>query len=390
MGLGHGTNIASTKNLVFAYDMGNTLKSWKGKPTTNLANVGLVGMSGVSLTYLGIENGWKKYSMNGTFTGGTYPYIMHISSVAFTGGVTYSSACYIKTNAISKFNYFGIGMNYVNVPMNKGGTSFGVLQKDGSYYCGRNNFEYTGNTTQPGYILSNPINNTTFSASTDFVWIKEGQVEMGEFSTPFAGDAGTRSNAQAIIDLTGKNTVTIGNLSYASNNTFSFSGSNLTIPYSSTFDFSQAQTIIMWLKPGTGANSARRNPYNQAFGGSGTITHETSGAFNYYFGTHGGNNSPYVGRGSSFTVGVNELAFIAVTRSQSLNVCRWYKNGSLITTANAGGYASTNNGSSDILIGTGYTTNFIGDIYQILLYNRFFSDAEILQTFNALRGRYGI
>jgi hypothetical protein len=370
--------------------MGNTFKSWKGKPTTNLADVGLVGMSGISLSFLGIEKGWKKYSMSGTFTGGTYPYIMHISSVSFTGGETYSSSCYLRTNVMNKFNYFGNGMNYVNQPMNKGGSSFSSSKSDGSLFLGRANFAYTNTTTQPGYILSNPINNTSFNSATDFVWIKDGQVEVGDFVTPFSGANATRSSSQAILDLTNKNTITANSLSYASNNTFSFSGSNLTIPYSSAFDFSQAQTIIMWLKPGTGANSARRNPYNQAYGGSGTITHETNGTFNYYFGTNGGNSTPYVGRTSSFTVGVNELAFIAVTRSQSLNVCNWYKNNTHKTALDAGGYATTNNGSSNILIGTGYTTNFIGDIYQVFVYNRFFSDAEILQTFNALRGRYGV
>lgn len=163
------------------------------------------------------------------------------------------------------------------------------------------------------------------------------------------------------------------------------------IPFSaSTMDFSLAQTVIMWLKTGANSNSARRNPYNQAYGGSGTITHEPSGAFNYYFGTHGGNSSPYVGKTSSFTVGPNELAFIAVTRSQPLNSCVWYKNGSRSNSSDAGGYAATNNGSSPILIGNGYTSCFQGDIYYVSVYNRFFTDTEISQVFEATRGRYGV
>lgn len=163
------------------------------------------------------------------------------------------------------------------------------------------------------------------------------------------------------------------------------------IPFSaSTMDFSLAQTIIMWLKPGPNSNSTRRNPYNQAYGGPGTITHEPSGVFNYYFGTHGGNNSPYVGRTSSFTVVPNELAFISVTRSQPLDSCVWYKNGTRTNSSSAGGYATTNNGSSPILIGTGYTTRFQGDIFYVAVYNRFFSDTEIQQIYEATRSRYGI
>jgi hypothetical protein len=389
MVLGHNPKIA-TNGLVFYYDMGNEQKSWKGAPTTNLANVGLNGMSGITLSFLGIEDGWKKYSMNGTFTGGTYPYIMNISSVAFTGGVTYSSVCYVKTNVENKFNYFGTGMNYVNVPKNKDGTNIGSRQSDNSFYCGRIDFEYTSNTTQPGYILSNPINNTSFSSSTDFVWIKEGQIEQQPFPTPFAGDAGTRSNTQAILDLTNNNTITATSLTYNTNNTFNFASGNITVPFSSDFDFSLEQTIIMWMKPGTGSNSARRNPYNQAYGGSGTITHEPSQSFNYYFGTAGGNAQPYVGRTSPFTVAPNELAFVAVTRNQSTNTVRWYKNGILLATQDAGGYIATNNGSSPIIIGTGYTTNFIGELPTVLVYKKALSTEEIQQNFNALKGRYGL
>ena len=164
----------------------------------------------------------------------------------------------------------------------------------------------------------------------------------------------------------------------------------ISIPYSATMDFSLAQTIIMWMKPGTGSNSTRRNPYNQAYGGSGTITHEPAANFNYFFGTHGGNNTPYVGIGSSFTVNPNELAFIAVTRSQPLNICRWYKNGARTVNTSAGGYAATNNGSSAILLANGYTNEFIGNIYYVLVYNRFFTDEEILQTYNATKGRFGL
>lgn len=171
-----------------------------------------------------------------------------------------------------------------------------------------------------------------------------------------------------------------------------FDGTNeyASLPWNSSFDFSLAQTVFIWLKPGTGSNSARRNPYNQAYGGSGTITHEPAGHFNYYFGTHGGNSQPYVGKGSGFTVLSNELACICVTRSQSLNKCDWYKNGSLITTSNAGGYASTNNGTSAIWIADGYTNNFIGNIYSVYVYNKYFTSDDVQQMYQSTRYRFGM
>jgi hypothetical protein len=172
-----------------------------------------------------------------------------------------------------------------------------------------------------------------------------------------------------------------------------FNGSTTyaSIPFSpQSMNFSKGQSICMWIKPTTGFTSARRNPYNQAYGGPGTLTLEPARTINYFFGTNGGNNTPYVGRNSGFTIADNELTFITVTRDQNTNICNWYKNGELITTSDAGGYTETNNGSSPILIGSGYTNMFLGNIYNTLVYNRALTAAEVRQNFNALKGRYGL
>ena len=171
-----------------------------------------------------------------------------------------------------------------------------------------------------------------------------------------------------------------------------FNGSNYgNIPYSTTMDFSAAQTICMWIKPGSGSTGARRNLHDQAYAGSGTLTHEPGTEINYYFGTGGGNNSPYVGIGSGFGVNTGELAFITVTRSQSQNICRWYKNGVKYTDTNAGGYSSVTNSTNPIRIGLGYTGQYyLGDIYTVMVYNKFFTDDEVMQNFNNGRQRFGI
>jgi hypothetical protein len=172
-----------------------------------------------------------------------------------------------------------------------------------------------------------------------------------------------------------------------------FNGSNLgTIPHSSrSMGFSEAQTICMWIRPGSGSTSQRRNMYDQAYGGGGTLTHEPGTSITYFFGTNGGNGDPYVGIDSGFGVNSNELAFITVTRSQSRNICRWYKNGVKFTDTNAGGYSATANGTNPIRIGLGYTGHYyLGDIYSVMVYNKFFTDAEVLQNFNNGRQRFGI
>jgi hypothetical protein len=172
-----------------------------------------------------------------------------------------------------------------------------------------------------------------------------------------------------------------------------FDGTNdyVDVPYSSTMDFSLAQTICMWMKPATGESGGRKNPYNHAYGGSGTITHENGTNFNYFFGTNGGNNTPYVGITSGFSVAENELAYVVVTRSQSLNVCRWYKNGVWDNISNsAAGYSTTANSTNNITLGNGYAGYYIGNLYSIAVYNKYLTAEEVLQNFNADRQRFGI
>ena len=123
----------------------------------------------------------------------------------------------------------------------------------------------------------------------------------------------------------------------------------------------------MWIKPSAGSTGQRRNIHDQAYAGSGTLTHEPGTEINYYFGTGGGNNSPYVGIGSGFGVNTDELSFITVTRSQSQNICRWYKNGVKYTDTNAGGYGAVTNSTNPIRIGLGYTGQYyLGDIYVVM------------------------
>lgn len=172
--------------------------------------------------------------------------------------------------------------------------------------------------------------------------------------------------------------------------TFNGTDTSVTVAYSAAMNFSAAQTICIWMRPATGATGARRNPYNQAYAGSGTLTHEPDGSINYYFGTGGGNNSPYVGRNSLFKVAENETAFITTTRNQGSNIQRWYKNGILWVQQDAGGYTATNNGSSNVNIGSGYVSPFIGNIYVVLVYNVELTETEVEQNYQAMRGRFGI
>ena len=204
--------------LVFGYDTNygvannsTTTRYYPGEPTTNLKSGSqtsgiAAGMQGVSLTYVGEEDGWQKYSMTGTFSAGTYPYCMYLNGVSFTGGTQFSTQVQIKTNVEYKFNYFGAnGISYVNQPMDNGGINSSTVLSDGSKLLQRQGFAYTSTTNQPGYLWTNPVNNTTFNSATDFVYFKDFQIEQKAHCTPHTPTS--RSSTQGLIDL--KNTIPI-------------------------------------------------------------------------------------------------------------------------------------------------------------------------------------
>ena len=222
-----GPNIEKD-GLVFGMDTGygvannsTATRFYRGEPTTNLksstqTNGSINGMQGVGVTYIGEEDGWKKFSLSGTFNAGTYPYCMYLSSQQCLAGQRYSTQAIIKTNVKDKFNYFGSnGVSYVNQPKNHEGVNSSTVLPDGSQLLQRQGFEYTSTTTQSGYLWTNPINGTTFNSSTDFVYLKDFQIEQNIHCTPFVNDV--RTSTQSLIDLTKSTNIDASNVSFGSN-----------------------------------------------------------------------------------------------------------------------------------------------------------------------------
>jgi hypothetical protein len=152
-------------------------------------------------------------------------------------------------------------------------------------------------------------------------------------------------------------------------------------------NFDREQTIIMVLKKTTNFTN-RQNPWNQNYGGYGTITWETNGVFNYYWGSAGGDTTPYDQETSSFAVANNELAFIAVTRSSTS--VTWYKNGVQYNSKANTSIPRAVPGNTTLSLGSGYTGLLGGNIYYASAYTRSLTAAEIKQNFDALKGRFGL
>ena len=74
---------------------------------------------------------------------------------------------------------------------------------------------------------------------------------------------------------------------------------------------------------------------------------------------------------------------------------KWYKNGQLVNSSTAGGYAATANTTAPLILGDGYVTvatngaRFIGNIFFLMVYSRQLEDSEVLDIYNRTKGRFG-
>ena len=389
-----------TSGLVLHLDAGNT-KSFKGEPTVNLvAGGGLTGMSGITLTFISMDGPWKKYSMSGTFSSGTYPYIMYVTATTFTGGLQYSTRCTIRTNVLYKFNYFGTGINYVNQPMTNGGVMLSIINSDGSSTVSRSGFVYTSTTSQLGYLLTNPINGTGFSPSTDFVWIKDLQVEQLPYTTPYVN--GTRGNSVetggGLGDRSGNGyngTLTNGpTFNSLNGGSIVFDGINDYITRNESINTGANFTVSAWIYPtilGTTRRAVVANSYNYGTRNGWLFSTAGGGINNTFFLSIGADNA---GIGAPVnTLNINEWVYITATCQNGGGTTILYKNGQVV--ANSNGTAGTITYTTNQfnvgyrLIG-GTTDPYTGRIASIQVNNRVLSQQEILQNFNATRSRFGI
>lgn len=152
----------------------------------------------------------------------------------------------------------------------------------------------------------------------------------------------------------------------------------LEISMNSTLDnWSQGQTLIMWLYQNI--ESGRRNPWDQAYGGFGTWTFEGNGSgnMNNYFGDAGRNAQPYVGRTSN---SLPDNKWIMMTSTRDTSTHKWYENYTNTRTYdhNFGELTET---TANIRIGRGYAGYWQGRMGRIMSYDRALSQDEIQKIY---------
>lgn len=132
-------------------------------------------------------------------------------------------------------------------------------------------------------------------------------------------------------------------------------------------------TIEMWLYPAD--FNARRNPYAKAYGGEGTITVETNGTLTFYYGTAGGNTSPYQGFNSGTPLKVNTWNHVVLVRDLTNMKLKWFINESKVNETTAS-YSAAAVSSNNAYIGKGYTSQFVGTMDEVRVIARALTDVE--------------
>ena len=363
MSLLHSPSIV-TNGLIMYYDASNTQKSWKGAPTTNILEGNLSTFNDIygnsSKTVIGSnEVQWINTGIGPTTVR------LYVPQASLTNAQTYGLSVYVKdlVGTVS-FDWCDQAITGVNSLTNTPGRLTGTASR--SSYDSTYRFLDINLSTGGRMILYNP------------------QVDSISYVTPYVNPTTSRSNTQAIVDLTSNNTITATSLTYASDNTFSFNGSNnyMTVPVSSVLNMPASFSLEAWVRP----NSATSDRAIIILGtGSYYLTIDNAYKLSVY--CYGKSPAGYHTTSESVSQGVwNHICAAWSSGEVSL-----YINGQLKISISTTG--TPNAVSSQLWIGaegSGASRQLNGSIGIAKIYNRALSAGEVAQNFNALRGRYGV
>ncbi len=186
----------------------------------------------------------------------------------------------------------------------------------------------------------------------------------------------TRTSSQVLTDLTRRNTITVGGLSYSNTGAISFDGVDDYI--TSTITTGQARTVSMVYKlnnPGSGWGPLWRGDdwKERVFPGSINLIN-SNGSYYYLNGPDSSTNT------------------VHITYSYSGTSAKSYLNGVLQSDITMDGPMNT--GSYTYNFGRqagGSTTAYISmNLHSVQFYDVQLTDSQVMQNFNALRGRFGL
>lgn len=366
MALNHSPKIV-TDGLVFAYDMGNSKKSWKGKPTVNI------------LSASGLAADTER-------SGTSYPFVS-------TNITTYVLANWSASNNKFSMSFEG-KRDYVSGGTGGGGDGYPVMYiyfSDWSWSSSFGISTYTWSYNKLENItMPDPTGKTIYfsvyhmnAGNPGKSYSRNHQIEFNTFATPFVN--GTRTSSDMVKDLVGGATIN-GNLTYNSNGTAYFNGPT-------SFDYLYA-TETWSHRPGNSFAYEVWYKHNSDNGYDKIIVGKPGG----HTGLMAWSGTQYFRLRDSagwrdITIGESYNTWYHLVGTYTAGVgSSFYRNGELINsnafTTALNDYGTTLHIGGNVGWNANYSHNAYIDVVKV--YNRALSAAEVKQNFNALRGRYGI
>jgi hypothetical protein len=411
MSLNHSPSII-TNGLIFGYDQPN-IKSYRGPVMQNLANqISILGTGtgtgysstaitetvdipqlGLTTVYSNvIQNNYTSYSPN---SGDCCPSLQGWGSFVVSPSTLYTYAIvyrcdsgYTNPNYMYRYEFTSNGGSYVT----EGGVhnASNRVHLGGEWYYAWGTFTTQATTNWIGH--AGTFYYRYFNLA-DKLSIAKVMIVAGNYSDLhpkyWPNQATTRTNTQAILDLTNNSTTTASSLTYASDGAFRFDGGqHISIPDNPVFNMTSGLTIEAWVKFDGNSDDFifEKGDVNTQYS---LFSHSTDIVFRTY---HTGDGGYHTQNPEKSAVGITNGVWVHIVGSWDGSYKRIFVNGELKNeVAKSGTLVTTSKGSSVGRFGgdtMGYYFN--GSIPKIAIYNRGLSALEVQQNFNALRGRYGI
>lgn len=409
--MSYGTSIV-TSGLVLLYDEDN-IRSYRGPLMTNLLNQittnasdngstfrFFAGTEDVYVPQVGNVNACKYIDMYNDYNGGSNnccpnPYTFGSPSV--TGNTEYTYAILYKS--VNRYTHPNYMYHYEFGPS-------GYLTEYGLFYT---QGSYSGSERHLGdgwYWASSKF--TSNAAATSFqcyafmyqyatwnrfyvanVLLAQGDhLNLHPRYWPSVGQG--RTNTQILTDLTNNNPLTVSNLTYANDGTFSFNNSSsvVTMPNNAVLNPTTGVTIEAWVNFSGNSDDFifEKGDVNTQYS---LFSHGTDIVFRTF---HSGDGSYHSQDPSKSAVGISNGVPVHIVGSWDGATKRIYVNGVLRdSVSKTGNLVTTTPGASIGRFG-GNTSGYFfgGSIYKVSVYNRGLTELEVLQNFNALRGRFNL
>lgn len=416
-----GPLVVNDSSLVFAYDMGNQYKSWKGGPNTNSywnngspwapwtargVNTDITGTSADDGPIRGAKtwkfnkdgtsnqwNGWEG-TYGGTWTG--------------SAGDIWTTSYWYKTTSPAGLGSFGIGSFYVS-DWSRAYARTILANVNSIIADGQWHYNYTVVRLDEAYTSAIIADGPSWGYSTSagelyingLTWSKTSYAPP-----PYSYTFGARTTTQTVNDLLSATILTPNNISYDySGESFTFDGTSSWLqsstPNLASVSGSADSTVIVWCKPDSTGPS---NQYTGlvSWGSRVTNTPSTARVLSLYTsGTTMFVSSAFWGNDytpNSLTVNANQWNMVAMisrgtATTNNVTFYRGNSNGLASQTgSSSSSYKTLNTTNTSLGIGvTDYPGRFFkGQIGAVQIYNRELTATEIANNFNASRGRYGL